>query len=360
MPVSSRQVSAHLQYQPDAKIAIVLTCPGRHEIHAGRPAVGPTGRNLDLLCNLLTEKIGSQFRRENIIITNAWTGALSRYKDGHSEPNNEIILQDMNLGRLYHELRRVNIIIASGQKAQLAVKHAFSKKRESKCVLSIPHLGNLGLKRVVGDNNQERLGKIADFIHKNEADRKSAVFKELLPPTTRVPQILPPPQHTRLNGLEISAADQELLSIIGVDAATILRFFLLFSRCEHAMKLSGYAKMRGHLILQWDRLAGDISNYDRQLCEDPKYRDAKEFLLHGLPMRQVLNDVGLQWAPEEVAAGDYPQLSLALRTVRNNLFHGGKYFTPESMRARNQQLIQHSIVILEAWAKCQPIREGFA
>jgi len=96
-----------------------------------------------------------------------------------------------------------------------------------------------------------------------------------------------------------------------------IEFFVAFSRCEYALERGGFAR-GSDAKADWDALA-------RQL--GPAFFDSVKpkipTIIADPPKQQVLENGTLGWqsraSPENTS-----ELLLAVRRLRNNLFHGGK------------------------------------
>ncbi len=129
---------------------------------------------------------------------------------------------------------------------------------------------------------------------------------------------------------------------------------LVFSLFEYALKLAGFCKggQSGEAQPDWDNFAKTIH---------PKFKPQPNTELFAavdymtkLPVKkQVVQNKALVFAlrqrPQNI--NDTVWLSVLVRGVRNNLFHGGKFRFDEK---RDPDLIKNSLVILEEWAQLHP------
>lgn len=137
----------------------------------------------------------------------------------------------------------------------------------------------------------------------------------------------------------------------------VLRFFWRFSTFECALKRAGFLKTQDGLAEpNWKKFAetfrhrfGDVNRGN--------FAKAVELLMTHPPQRQVVKNGRLSWeaqarkSDEDVA--DY--VLRLVKTVRNNLFHGGKY--PDGDIAeitRNRNLLAASLSVLEGCARASP------
>ena len=129
-------------------------------------------------------------------------------------------------------------------------------------------------------------------------------------------------------------------------------FFVFFSRFEYALKRIDDFLMPndGEAKPNWD---GFASHVNAQFpLNDAQVAAAVAFYAAEPPRRQVRLSGALDWSAPEARVGNEPLLIWllrAIRVVRNNLFHGGKFphfvFNDPS---RNGALLRHAIVILAA------------
>ena len=130
-------------------------------------------------------------------------------------------------------------------------------------------------------------------------------------------------------------------------APSAVRLFALFSRFEFALKRAGYT-IKGQQDAQpcWDTLAGRLGEpFFKAVLALP---EASTLIQHP-PRKQIVREDGsLGWKPEPPAFPTQPdsihRLFVCVRTVRNNLFHGGKIpFDTD----RDEALINSALAILE-------------
>ncbi|NJL20160.1 MAG: hypothetical protein HC895_03945 [Leptolyngbyaceae cyanobacterium SM1_3_5] len=103
----------------------------------------------------------------------------------------------------------------------------------------------------------------------------------------------------------------------------VCKVFLVFSRFEFALKRSGYAKQQDYLKV--DR-ACFVRKHSNSLLPSPLPQDLL-YLRNNPPKKQKLENNCLEWQDHEPAPNDLTLKWLldAAYTVRNNLFHGGKW-----------------------------------
>ena len=126
-------------------------------------------------------------------------------------------------------------------------------------------------------------------------------------------------------------------------------FFILFSKFECALKHSGYLKRsRGYAEPDWNKFADNSEASLEKLFSYSNQRTVSHalYITTAPPKRQWVENGRLTWKETE-SPRNFKDFLNCIKTVRNNLFHGGKFgcdgFTdPE----RSFQLIAASIAIL--------------
>ena len=118
-------------------------------------------------------------------------------------------------------------------------------------------------------------------------------------------------------------------------------FILWFSRWEYALKCFPHFSRsnRGFLEPAW-------SNLEELLASVPvnaPLAGALDYFRATPPMRQITID---SWEPINHLP-DWPFLVLSLKTVRNNLFHGGKHHSgPVLDPLRDRELLEHCMTVM--------------
>ncbi len=143
-----------------------------------------------------------------------------------------------------------------------------------------------------------------------------------------------------------------------LDQGLIMRFFWIFSSFEGALKKAGFllTDRDGNPSADWD---GFYNRYQLNFSRrgDGPFPRAMSYIARNPPQRQTVvregpeNDLGLRWAPQEKRPREMdPQFAWRMvRSVRNNLFHGGKFPQggTDTMVERDQVLLAHAVAILE-------------
>ena len=129
------------------------------------------------------------------------------------------------------------------------------------------------------------------------------------------------------------------------------RFLKYFSMCEFYLKeLHYFVPRNGNIIVDWRRfcaeneeeffkfISGDVGEYE--------YHSRLLFL--DQPRRQVVENGSLEWGQLRDVNYDFSGMVKIIKTIRNNLFHGGKFVVggwddPD----RTEQLLNSSVVIVK-------------
>ncbi len=133
-----------------------------------------------------------------------------------------------------------------------------------------------------------------------------------------------------------------------VDASNVsstldIEFFRMFARFEYALKKAKYIRARaGMVAAHWDKFANDLGAAFFERVKDETLADT---ILHSPPNKQAVDGSGeLVWQvckpPENSVA-----LFVAIRRIRNNLFHGGKHENP--FNERDRELLSEGIAVLK-------------
>jgi hypothetical protein len=130
-------------------------------------------------------------------------------------------------------------------------------------------------------------------------------------------------------------------------------FFAVFSRMEYALKATGTYAMdggKGKAAANWDTFANAIDDKVRALA-DQRAKAAMDYLLSKPPRKQLYDNGTVRFQDQEIDPRQAPtqQALLMVRTVRNNLFHGGKHIAGDEREpGRNEALVTHCVALLKA------------
>ncbi len=136
----------------------------------------------------------------------------------------------------------------------------------------------------------------------------------------------------------------------GIDPKLVSSFFNYFSRFEHALKMRGLKKVdsRGYIT------GVDWGNYSPAIGYPTKVKaidDAVEYLCRE-PVKRQKKDLSWKAAPA-IATVTFVDALRQVRFIRNNLFHGGKYYKPDARR--DSSLLQASIALIKTCLISDPL-----
>ncbi len=139
----------------------------------------------------------------------------------------------------------------------------------------------------------------------------------------------------------MQSAERDLIADLPKETVA---FFAVFSRFECALKRSGYLQNKKGAEAHWYKFAKELG--EPFLDEVRSRGDACE-LIRRPPKKQINKNGQLAWQTTTQIT-DVNGLFLAVRRVRNNLFHGGKY--PQGQlddTSRNEKLLLQAKSVLE-------------
>ena len=108
-------------------------------------------------------------------------------------------------------------------------------------------------------------------------------------------------------------------------SGTAAQFIATFLRFEFALKESGFGPKKGDARVEWCRVGGELGQDFFDLISASE--KAATLVKHP-PKKQVTRNHQLEWMDQNPPQ-NVTELLLAVRRVRNNLFHGGKSGDPE-------------------------------
>lgn len=132
------------------------------------------------------------------------------------------------------------------------------------------------------------------------------------------------------------------------DNELVMRFFSMFSRYEYAIKAAGHVHVRGGDAAEpdWQYVIDVLGKLDNESFE--RLRERADILVTDPPRKQVYRNGALEFVSTESAGSAAADLTVWLRRVRNNLFHGGKYTREFAvLDDRSRKLIHCSISVLD-------------
>lgn len=137
-------------------------------------------------------------------------------------------------------------------------------------------------------------------------------------------------------------------SLIVPDPWLVYDFFAAFSRFEYALKRGGFLGGNDKAAsADWDGFAKSIKG---RFGRPPPAAlgDALAYFRAGPPQKQVKEGSGLGWRPIDTSGSEEAFAIRCVKTVRNNLFHGGKFPSGASHDvARSVDLLRHGRVVLD-------------
>lgn len=119
-------------------------------------------------------------------------------------------------------------------------------------------------------------------------------------------------------------------------------FFQIFMRFEYALKATPKFRIGNdtNVMANWDCYA---ANLGKSFFECDVLRNAASTILNHPPKKQCIKKGELDFKPVK-APSNVQEFFLAIRRIRNNLFHGGKSGPPDGQR--NDDLITEAIKAL--------------
>jgi hypothetical protein len=151
-----------------------------------------------------------------------------------------------------------------------------------------------------------------------------------------------------------------------VDRELLLNFFLTFSRFEYALKTNNYFKRPNTTTNNalkppdakpdWERFAVSLRDVFKK-DKNAELHEACQYIIEAPPWKQVIVNNAVAWEspirPESESEIEF--ILRMVRSVRNNLFHGGK-FNMEAFEQteRTMKLLSCSIIILNECLTLSP------
>ena len=144
----------------------------------------------------------------------------------------------------------------------------------------------------------------------------------------------------------------EIYKRVDFDRELVFKFFTVFSLFEYALRQAGYCATgrSGEAQPNWEDFANAIHpQFDPQ--GNQTLTTAVDYMLNHPVMKQVPRNNALVFIQRQRPhnMNNTLWISILIRGVRNNLFHGGKF---RYERPRDPDLIHSSLIILEAWSQC--------
>jgi hypothetical protein len=156
----------------------------------------------------------------------------------------------------------------------------------------------------------------------------------------------------------------KLNKTITIEGQTLmLDFFITFSRFECALKTSNFSSGDADKVsANWDTFIASIRpTFDKN--KNAQLSQAVDYLIQNPPRIQMIDNGQLGWRDRVFNPNDpdINKLSLSIRDIRNNLFHGGKFNgNYQADISRNYILLKNAITILNDWLSLNDqVRQNF-
>ncbi len=149
--------------------------------------------------------------------------------------------------------------------------------------------------------------------------------------------------------------------ISDLEPSLVYNFTIAFARLEYAAKAQGLVlqlndRHTPNLEVDWPAVTIKVKDaFDRRMSQDTKLERAVQYFDRYPPGKQVLKPSGPGYdIPAVQKVSSVERLLLALRRVRNNLFHGGKGFERED-EGRDAQLLQYGLDLILGLVECDDL-----
>jgi hypothetical protein len=139
-----------------------------------------------------------------------------------------------------------------------------------------------------------------------------------------------------------------IIELLLIPQDLTVEFLGTFARLEYALKRAGYVLGdEKRVSADWDRLGRELALLDTATLAP--LIGCCQYLQSHPPMKQVLEQKQLVWKIRGTAGSQVEDILLSVRTVRNNVFHGGKF--PDRHVAeplRDERLIRDCLAVMHA------------
>jgi hypothetical protein len=147
----------------------------------------------------------------------------------------------------------------------------------------------------------------------------------------------------------MNKSGSSIIELLNVPKELTLEFLGTFARFEYALKRAGYVLGNEKWAsADWDRFAKEIEVLGPTSLSP--VLGCCQCLKDHPPRKQVLRDCRLQWVLRQGDSGSaVNEILLNVRTVRNNVFHGGKFPDgPIDEPLRDEQLVAECLAVLQS------------
>ena len=141
---------------------------------------------------------------------------------------------------------------------------------------------------------------------------------------------------------------QPIIELFHIPNELTVEFLGTFARFEYALKRAGYVQGdEKRVSADWDRLGRELALLDTATVTPVIGRG--QYLLNHPPMKQALEHGKLVWKARVATGSQIEDILLSVRTVRNNVFHGGKFPDgPVAEPLRDELLIRDCLAVINA------------
>lgn len=154
--------TAHHQPCPGARTGFVFICPGRFEQARGLPCAAGTGANLMRALAVLHVRRPDLFPtadRFSYVVTNSWDSVEFPNLTGRSVPTETEVLQPGNLRRLAEEVAQLEVVVACGAQAHVAMRALLESGASRARLATARHLSQRSVNMITGGS--DTAGRIA-------------------------------------------------------------------------------------------------------------------------------------------------------------------------------------------------------
>ncbi|MBL4829424.1 MAG: hypothetical protein JKY55_06015 [Aliivibrio sp.] len=151
----------------------------------------------------------------------------------------------------------------------------------------------------------------------------------------------------------------DMQRVTRLDKDLVYEFLVVFLRLEYAAKMNEFVvplaegEQERKLTVLWEDVSDQIEeNWTVALREDDELKNAADYYDTYPPEKQILTTDGIEFKNTEIQnVASSLKLLLAVRRVRNNLFHGGKASKSENVE-RSSALLRNGITIILGAVQC--------